>query len=114
MTMRVIDGSRYSGSGTIVRQAVVVRWPDKPGGAYRQGASAAPQHVRVVEAIRQIVGGQNRGGGGWRAGVHVLACNATARAQYVWDISSPWCTARRYQLRVTAPYRVTRTRCKRP
>src|ERR1044071_8848773 len=66
-TMLEIDGSRYSGSGTIVRQAVVfaaltgqavhivkarVRRP-QPG--------LRPQHVRVIEAIRQLVGGQTEG-----------------------------------------------------
>ena len=67
MTMLEIDGSRYSGSGTIVRQAMVfaaltgqavhivkarVRRP-KPG--------LRPQHIRVVEAICQVVGGQTEG-----------------------------------------------------
>lgn len=62
-----IDGSRYSGSGTIVRQAVVlsaltgrpvhianarVRRP-KPG--------LQPQHVRVIEAIRELVNGKTEG-----------------------------------------------------
>lgn len=65
--MLEIDGSRYSGSGTIVRQAVVfaalmgkavrivnvrVRRP-KPGLRH--------QHVQVVEAIRQLVGGMTEG-----------------------------------------------------
>jgi RNA 3'-terminal phosphate cyclase (ATP) len=62
-----IDGSRYSGSGTIVRQAIAlaaltgnavhitnirVRRP-KPG--------LRRQHVQVVEAIRQLVGGVSEG-----------------------------------------------------
>jgi RNA 3'-terminal phosphate cyclase (ATP) len=62
-----IDGSQYSGSGTIVRQAVVfsaltgqpvhivnarLRRP-KPG--------LRPQHIRVVEAIRELVNGSVEG-----------------------------------------------------
>lgn len=62
-----IDGSQYSGSGTIVRQAVMfsaltgqpahivnarVRRP-KPG--------LRPQHLRVVEAIRELVNGKVEG-----------------------------------------------------
>ena len=65
--MLEIDGSQYSGSGTIVRQAVVfaaligkavrivnvrVRRP-KPGLRH--------QHVQAVEAIRQLVGGMTEG-----------------------------------------------------
>lgn len=94
MTMLEIDGSRYSGSGTIVRQAVVfaaltgqavhvvkarVRRP-KPG--------LRPQHIRVVEAIRQVVGGQTEG-------VELGAQEFTFRPatpprgqQYLWDIGS--------------------------
>jgi RNA 3'-terminal phosphate cyclase (ATP) len=62
-----IDGSRYSGSGTIVRQAVafsaLTGQPihvvnarvkrDKPG--------LRPQHIRVVEAIAEFVNGRAEG-----------------------------------------------------
>ena len=62
-----IDGSRYSGSGTIVRQAVVLA--ALTGRAVhivnarmgRPKAGLRPQHVRVVEAIRQLVNGQAEG-----------------------------------------------------
>jgi RNA 3'-terminal phosphate cyclase (ATP) len=61
--MLMIDGSRYSGSGTIVRQAVAFSAltgrtihvvnarakRDKPG--------LRPQHIRVVEAIAELVNG---------------------------------------------------------
>jgi len=92
--MLEIDGSRYSGSGTIVRQAMVfaaltgqavhivrarVRRP-KPG--------LRPQHMRVVEAICQVVGGQTEG-------VTLGAQDFTFRPatpprgqQYLWDIGS--------------------------
>ena len=65
--MLTIDGSRYSGSGTIVRQAVafsaltgqsvhVVKARvkrDKPG--------LRPQHIRVIEAIAELVNGRAEG-----------------------------------------------------
>lgn len=65
--MLTIDGSRYSGSGTIVRQAVaysaLTGQPirvvnarskrDKPG--------LRPQHIRVVEAIAELVNGRAEG-----------------------------------------------------
>ncbi|MBI4000195.1 MAG: RNA 3'-phosphate cyclase [Nitrospira defluvii] len=65
--MLTIDGSRYSGSGTIVRQAVafaaltgqsihVVKARakrDKPG--------LRPQHIRVIEAIAELVQGRAEG-----------------------------------------------------
>ena len=65
--MLTIDGSRYSGSGTIVRQAVAFSAltgraihvvnarakRDKPG--------LRPQHIRVVEAIAELVNGRAEG-----------------------------------------------------
>lgn len=62
-----IDGSRYSGSGTIVRQSVAFSAltgraihmvnarakRDKPG--------LRPQHIRVVEAIAELVDGRTEG-----------------------------------------------------
>jgi RNA 3'-terminal phosphate cyclase (ATP) len=65
--MLTIDGSRYSGSGTIVRQAVAFSAltgqsihlvnarakRDKPG--------LRPQHIRVVEAIAELVAGRAEG-----------------------------------------------------
>lgn len=62
-----IDGSRYSGSGTIVRQAVAFSAltgqsihvfnarakRDKPG--------LRPQHIRVVEAVAELVNGRTEG-----------------------------------------------------
>src|SRR5512134_3043934 len=65
--MLTIDGSRYSGSGSIVRQAVAFSAltsraihvvnarakRDKPG--------LRPQHIRVVEAIAELVEGRTEG-----------------------------------------------------
>jgi RNA 3'-terminal phosphate cyclase (ATP) len=62
-----IDGSRYSGSGTLVRQAVV--FSALTGQAVRIFNARArrtkpglrTQHVRVVEAIRDLVGARVEG-----------------------------------------------------
>ncbi|MCS6896521.1 MAG: hypothetical protein NZM29_00985, partial [Nitrospira sp.] len=65
--MVTIDGSRFSGSGAVVRQAVafsaltgqsvrvvnVRAKRDKPG--------LRPQHLRVIEAIAELVSGQTEG-----------------------------------------------------
>lgn len=93
--MLEIDGSRYSGSGTIVRQAVAlaaltgtavrivnvrVRRP-KPG--------LRRQHVQVVESIRQLVGGATEGvTPGSKELVFRPGKPATRTRHYVWDIGS--------------------------
>ena len=90
-----IDGSKYSGSGTIVRQAVAfaaltkkavrivnvrVRRP-KPG--------LRRQHVQVVEAIRQLVGGSSEGVAPGSSEFVFRPGNAEPdRQHYVWDIGS--------------------------
>jgi RNA 3'-terminal phosphate cyclase (ATP) len=89
-----IDGSQYSGSGTIVRQAVMfsaltgqavhivnarVRRP-KPG--------LRPQHIRVVEAIRELVNGEAEGlTQGSQEIVFRPGTVGTGR-RYGWDIGS--------------------------
>ena len=89
-----IDGSRYSGSGAIVRQAIAfaaltgnalhitnirVRRP-KPG--------LRRQHVQVVEAIRQIVGGV--GDGVTHGSREIVFCpgKPSSSQHYTWDIGS--------------------------
>jgi RNA 3'-terminal phosphate cyclase (ATP) len=94
MTMLEIDGSRYSGSGTIVRQAMVfaaltgqavhlvkarVRRP-KPG--------LRPQHMHVVEAIRQVVGGQTEGVELGAQEFTFWPATPPRGQQYLWDIGS--------------------------
>ena len=94
MTMLEIDGSCYSGSGTIVRQAVVfaaltgqavhivrarVRRP-KPG--------LRPQHIRVVEAIRQVVSGQTEGVALGAQEFTFRPATPPQGKQYLWDIGS--------------------------
>ncbi|MGQ0666244.1 MAG: RNA 3'-terminal phosphate cyclase, partial [Nitrospiraceae bacterium] len=92
--MLTIDGSRYSGSGAIVRQAVafsaltgqpvhvinVRAKRDKPG--------LRPQHIRVVEAIAELVKGRAEG---LAQGSHEFMFRPgplkTGR-HYCWDIGS--------------------------
>lgn len=90
-----IDGSRFSGSGTIVRQAVVLAaltgTPVHVLNARLRRAKPGlqPQHVRVVEAIRELVDGRTEGVSRgsrefsfWPGGVKAGA------PQYAWDIGS--------------------------
>jgi RNA 3'-terminal phosphate cyclase (ATP) len=65
--MLTIDGSCYSGSGTIVRQAVAfsaltgrsIRVVNAR--AKREKPGLRPQHIRVVEAIAELVNGRTEG-----------------------------------------------------
>lgn len=65
--MLTIDGSRYSGSGSIVRQAVA--FSALTGRAIhvvnarakREKPGLRPQHIRVVEAVAELVNGQTEG-----------------------------------------------------
>jgi RNA 3'-terminal phosphate cyclase (ATP) len=65
--MLTIDGSRYSGSGTIVRQAVAFSaLTGQPiqvvnARAKRDKPGLRPQHIRVVQAIADLVNGQAEG-----------------------------------------------------
>lgn len=65
--MLTIDGSRYSGSGTIVRQAVAFSaLTGRPihvvnARAKRDKPGLRPQHLRVVEAIAELVNGRTEG-----------------------------------------------------
>jgi RNA 3'-terminal phosphate cyclase (ATP) len=89
-----IDGSRYSGSGAIVRQAIAfaaltgnalhitnirVRRP-KPG--------LRRQHVQVVEAIRQLVGGVGEGVTHGSQEVVFRPGKPSRSQHYTWDIGS--------------------------
>lgn len=92
--MLEIDGSRYSGSGTIVRQAVAFSALTGQAihvvnaRAKREKPGLRPQHIRVVEAIAELVNGNTerltQGSqeftfhpGQFKAGRH-----------YAWDIGS--------------------------
>jgi RNA 3'-terminal phosphate cyclase (ATP) len=62
-----IDGSRYSGSGTIVRQAVAFSALTGRSihvvnaRAKREKPGLRPQHIRVVEAVAELVNGRTEG-----------------------------------------------------
>ena len=92
--MLEIDGSRYSGSGAIVRQAIAfaaltgnalhitnirVRRP-KPG--------LRRQHVQVVEAIRQLVGGVGEGVTHGSQEIVFRPGKPSRSQHYTWDIGS--------------------------
>lgn len=92
--MLEIDGSRYSGSGAIVRQAIAfaaltenavhiinirVRRP-KPG--------LRRQHVQVVEAIRQLVGGVSDGVTHGSQEIVFRPGKPSRSQHYTWDIGS--------------------------
>jgi RNA 3'-terminal phosphate cyclase (ATP) len=65
--MLMIDGSRYSGSGSIVRQAVAFSALTGQAihvvnaRAKREKPGLRPQHIRVVEAIAELVNGRAEG-----------------------------------------------------
>jgi RNA 3'-terminal phosphate cyclase (ATP) len=65
--MLTIDGSRHSGSGTIVRQAVALAaLTGRPihlvkARTKREKPGLRPQHIRVVEAIGELVNGRTEG-----------------------------------------------------
>lgn len=92
--MLEIDGSLYSGSGTIVRQAIAfavltgtaarivnvrVRRP-KPG--------LRRQHVQVVESIRQLVDGTSEGVTQGSQEITFWPGRAKRETHYTWDIGS--------------------------
>lgn len=89
-----IDGSRYSGSGTIIRQAVAfaaltgrpvhivnarVRRP-KPG--------LRPQHICVVEAIREVVNGTAEGLSLGSQELWLRPGRLNAKRNYQWNIGT--------------------------
>lgn len=93
-TLLEIDGARYSGSGTIVRQAVAfaaltgqaVRIINARARRPRPGLRL--QHIRVIESIRELVGGTSEG-------VHQGSTEIVFRpgepkfdGSYRWDIGS--------------------------
>lgn len=65
--MLMIDGSRYSGSGSIVRQAAAFSaLTGRPihvlnARAKREKPGLRPQHIRVVEAVAELVDGRAEG-----------------------------------------------------
>lgn len=92
--MLTIDGSRYSGSGTIVRQAVAFSALTGQAihlvkaRAKREKPGLRPQHIRVVEAIAELVDGCADGlGQGSQEFTFRPGLLKTGR-HYSWDIGS--------------------------
>jgi RNA 3'-terminal phosphate cyclase (ATP) len=92
--MLTIDGSRYSGSGTIVRQAVAFSaLTGRPihvvnARAKRDKPGLRPQHLRVVEAIAELVNGRTEGL--VQGSQEFVFCPGSLRAgrRYHWAIGS--------------------------
>jgi RNA 3'-terminal phosphate cyclase (ATP) len=89
-----IDGSRYSGSGTIVRQAVAFSaLTGQPihmvnARAKREKPGLRPQHIRVVEAIAELVNGQTEGLAQGSQEFTFRPGPLKAGRHYQWDIGS--------------------------
>lgn len=89
-----IDGSRYAGSGSIVRQAVAYAALTGRAVAVRNARARRPhpglrpQHVRAIEAIRDLTGGALEGAHvGSRAFVYRPG-DRRPTGRYVWDIGT--------------------------
>jgi RNA 3'-terminal phosphate cyclase (ATP) len=89
-----IDGSRYSGSGTLVRQAIVFSALTGQSvhivnaRARRPKPGLRAQHVRVVEALRELVNATAEGVAPGSQEVIFRPGAFTARRQFRWDIGS--------------------------
>lgn len=92
--MLTIDGSRYSGSGSIVRQAVAFSALTGQAihvinaRAKREKPGLRPQHLRVVESIAELVNGHTEG---LRQGSQEFTFRPgrlRAGRHYHWDIGS--------------------------
>ncbi len=89
-----IDGSRYSGSGTIVRQAVAfAALTGRPvhivnARVRRPNPGLRPQHIRVVEAIREVVNGTAEGLAPGSQELWFRPGRLRAERRYVWDIGT--------------------------
>jgi RNA 3'-terminal phosphate cyclase (ATP) len=90
-----IDGSSHSGSGTIVRQAIVLAaLTGQPlhirnARARRAKPGLQPQHVRVAEAIRELVNGNTEGVSQGSQELRFWPGRERGAAgHYLWDIGS--------------------------
>jgi RNA 3'-terminal phosphate cyclase (ATP) len=92
--MLEIDGSLHSGSGTIVRQAVAFSaMTGQPvhivnARTGRPNPGLRPQHVRVVEAIRELVNGTAQGAREGSQELVFIPGAANTRRQFAWDIGT--------------------------
>lgn len=89
-----IDGSLHSGSGTIVRQAVVyAALTGRPvqirnARARRPHPGLRPQHLRAIEAVRDLVGGVLEGAEVGSRSVVFTPVGLAPAGQYAWDIGT--------------------------
>lgn len=92
--MMEIDGAKFSGSGTIVRQAVALSaLTGRPTRIFnarirRSKPGLRPQHIRVVEAIRDLVSGEVGGLSVGSTDVSFRPGAPAAGRRYVWDIGT--------------------------
>jgi RNA 3'-terminal phosphate cyclase (ATP) len=92
--MLEIDGSRYSGSGTIVRQAVALAaLTQTPIRIYNVRAKRPKpglrrQHAQAVEAVRQLVDGVSEGAVTGAREFVFRPGKPTARQNFSWDVGS--------------------------
>jgi len=92
--VKEIDGSSYSGSGTIVRQAVAlaaltgtdIRITNVRSKRPNPGLRA--QHTSVVEAIRSLVDGKTDGNAVGSSSLLFQPGREVVRGSYAWDIGS--------------------------
>jgi RNA 3'-phosphate cyclase len=89
-----IDGSQYSGSGTIVRQAVAFAALTGTGihiynvRGKRPKPGLRRQHAQVVEAIRQLVNGTTEGAAAGAREFVFRPGQPTRSEKFFWDIGS--------------------------
>jgi RNA 3'-terminal phosphate cyclase (ATP) len=89
-----IDGSLHSGSGTIVRQAAAyAALTGQPvrirnARARRQRPGLRPQHLRAIQAIRDLVGGSLNGAEVGSRSFVFRPGNAEPTGRYAWDIGT--------------------------
>ena len=89
-----IDGSLHSGSGVIVRQAVA--YAALTGGpvrvrdvrARRRVPGLRPQHVQVIQAMRDLTGGSIAGAEAGSRSFEFWPGDAEPAGRYVWDIGT--------------------------
>lgn len=92
--MLEIDGSRYSGSGTIVRQAVALSALTGTAirifnvRAKRPKPGLRRQHAQAIEAIRQLVDGKTERAVVGAAEFVFRPGRATASRSFAWDVGS--------------------------
>ena len=89
-----VDGSRYAGSGSIVRQAAVyAALTGQPvevvnARARRPHPGLRPQHLRAIEAIRDLTGGTLEGAYVGSRTFRYRPGGRTPQGRFLWDIGT--------------------------